>query len=132
VSGQRDIDKEVATAYSIVPSLVDTTANGTGVDLAGFTKALVLITAGVITDGTHTITLEDSDDNTTFAAVASGFRSGSFTALTSSAGGSAIQEIGYLGTKRYIRIVTTVTGSPSTGGIYSALVVKAGARTLPQ
>jgi hypothetical protein len=127
----RDLDKEISTAHSFVPAARTSTANGTGVDLVGYDKAAVVVSAGVVTDGTHTLSLEESDDNSSFTAVAAGNLSGSFTALTSGAGGSATQEVGYLGTKRYIRAVTTVTGSPSTGGVYSVIVIRAGARTAP-
>lgn len=127
-----DHNHEFVLTQSIVPVLVAATANGTGVDLLGFGTATVVVNAGVITDGTHTLKVQDSPDNSTFTDVAAASLSGALTALTSGAGGSATQKVGYLGGQRYIRAVTTVTGSPSTGGVYGVSVIKAGARTLPQ
>jgi len=118
----------ISTAISLAPAVRTTTANGTGVDLANFAGATVVVVAGTITDGTHTLKIQESDDNSTFTDVAAADQVGTFTALTSSAGGSATQEVDYIGTKRYIRAVTTITGSPSTGGAYSIIV----ARTLPR
>jgi hypothetical protein len=127
----RDFDKEINSAQSLAPATRNATANGTGVDLAGFEKAAVVLSAGTITDGTHTPKIQDSDDNSTLADVAASLQSGTFTALTSGAGGNANQEVGYLGAKRYLRVVVTVTGA-TTGGAYAANVIRAGARTLPQ
>lgn len=133
MSVSKDFDKAIATSQSIAPVLVAATTTGTAVDLAGFDQAAVVIAAGVITDGTHTIKLTECDTTGgSYTDVAAGDLSGTFTALTSGAGGSATQEVGYLGSKRFLKVVSTVTGSPSTGGVYGAIVVKSGARTLPQ
>jgi hypothetical protein len=43
-----------------------------------------------------------------------------------------VQEVGYMGSKRYVRCNMTITGSPSTGGAVGISVIKGGARTLPQ
>lgn len=128
----RDHDKSIASVQAIAPAAKTTTTTTSGVDLAGFESVAVILSAGVITDGTHTPKLQDSPDNSTWTDVAAANQSGTLTALTSGAGGSANQEVGYLGTQRYLRFVMTVTGSPSTGGVYAVNVIKAGARTLPQ
>lgn len=123
----RDFDKEVSVVSSFVPLLRTATVTGTGVDLQGFNKAMVIVHVGEVTDGTHTLTIEESDDNSTYTTATA--ISGAFTAAATE---TKTQEIGYLGTKRYIRVKSTVTGSPGTGGTYGAVVVRAGARQLPQ
>lgn len=125
---RKDINKDLATATSLAPAARTATANGTGVDLQGYGAAMVVWNVGAITDGTHTPKLQESDDNSTFTDVAAGDLSGTAVALVASTN----QEIGYTGRARYLRAVITVTGSPSTGGVYSALVVRGRARTLPQ
>lgn len=125
----RDLDKEISTANSLAPAARTSSTNGTGVDLANFRKAAVAFVVGAITDGTHTFSVEESDSS------GSGYSTVAAADLSGTPGAAAAntnQEIGYLGTKRYIRAVTTITGSPSTGGVYSAVVVRSGARTLPQ
>lgn len=128
MSYRKDLNKDVAAASSLAPAVRTATANGTGVDLQGYGAAMVLWHVGTITDGTHTPTLQESDDNSTFTTVAAADLSGTFSALTS----STVQEVGYIGRSRYIRAVITVTGSPSTGGAYSASIIRGRARNLPQ
>ena len=110
---KRNIDKSISVVNSLTPGALRTTsANGTAVDLAGYRKAAVVIVAGAVTDGTHTISIEESDaSGSGFAAVPADQLSGTPGAVAANTN----QEIGYLGTKRYIRAITTVTGSPSTG-----------------
>src|SRR4051812_22923395 len=82
------------------------TVNGTGVDTAGtgnfFRSAMLLVVSGAVTDGTHTVTLQESDDNSTFTAVGSGDLQGSLTAVTT-ANANTVQRLSYLGSKRYLR-----------------------------
>jgi hypothetical protein len=124
----RDIDKSIAATQSINPAAKTTTANGTGVDLAGFSAAVVLVTVGTRTDGTHVLKIQESDDNSTWADVAAADQSGSFPADVTS---NTPIEVGYTGRKRYLRVVTTISGA-STGAVYGATVIKVLPRTLPQ
>lgn len=127
----RDINKDVAVSSTLLPNVRTTTATGVTVDLAGFTKAMFIAHLGTITDGTFAFDPEESDDDSTWTNIAAGDLSGSFTSGTSSAD-DTVQEVGYLGSKRYVRCNLTVTGSPATGGAIGVTVLKAGARTLPQ
>lgn len=127
----RDIDKRLAVSSTQLPNVVTATTTSTGVDLQGFTSAMFVAHIGTITDGTFAFDPEESDDNSTWSNVAAGNLSGAFVNATSSAD-DRVQEVGYLGSKRYIRCNLTVTGSPSTGGAIGIVVVKGGARQLPQ
>lgn len=99
-------------------ALKTTTANGTGVDLLQSEGLVTVVVAnGAITDGTHTLSVEESTDNSTYTAVT---LNESLAALTSSTTAGTIQFANFQRTKRYVRAVTTVTGSPGTGGYYSA------------
>lgn len=129
---RKDVDKEVSVASSVAPAaaLVATTT-GDAVDLLGFGAAVVVIHAGVATDGTFVPTLEESNaSGSGFTTVAAGNLSGSFADITASAD-EVVQEVGYLGTKRYIRVVLTESVA-SAGAFITASVVRARARTLPQ
>ena len=123
---QRDMHNEVASASSLGPAARTATANGTGVDLAGYRATMVVFNVGTITDGTHTPKLQESDDNSSFTDVAAGDQSGTLAALASNVN----QEISYLGSKRYIRAVSTVAGA-TTGGVYAALVLRGNPITAP-
>lgn len=124
---KRDLVSLIAIGTSLAAAARTASANGTGVDLAGYGSAAVVFAPGAITDGTHTPSLEESSDNATFTAVAAADMIGTLAALAA----NTVQEVGYVGTKRYIRAVTTITGSPATGGVYNALVVRGNASKQP-
>jgi hypothetical protein len=126
----------VALAKStIVPAVArSTTTTGTTVDRmtdeGGFRSALVVIHTGTIADGTHTVTVQDSPDNSVWTAVADEFLQGTEPAIAA-ANDDTVFEIGYTGHQRYLRVLITVTGSPATGGIYGALVQLGWPRKMP-
>lgn len=128
---KRDLHNQLAVVNSIAPQAALTaTTTGSAVDLAGFRSAAVIVHAGAATDGTFTPTVEESDQSGSgFTPVAAGDLSGSFAAITSATDDN-VQEVSYLGTKRYIRVVLTETVA-STGAFITALVVKGNPITTP-
>jgi hypothetical protein len=125
--------KDMFNSYNAAPSLSPAartaSANGVGVDLQGFEGALVLIQTGVITDGTHVFEVQESSDNATFTAVADTDLLG--TEPTAGAtDDDKVYRVGYVGTKRYIRVVSTASGT-TTGGVYGSSVVRGFARKQP-
>lgn len=107
------------------------TANGASVDRTpiGARTALVVIHTGTITDGTHTISIQESDDNSSWGNVPAGDLQGSAPAIVA-ADDNRVFEVGYMGHKRYVRVISTVTAA-TTGGIYGALIVLAYPSTPP-
>lgn len=123
------------TKSTIAPAAARTaTVTGTAVDRmtdeGGFRSALAVINVGVVTDGTHTVVLQDSPNNSDWTAVADEFLQGSEPAITS-ANDERIYEIGYTGHQRYLRVVVNVTGSPVTGGFYDAVIQLGWPRHMP-
>lgn len=114
----KDQKSNLGAAASLAPAARTASANGSGVDLQGFNAATVAFQVGAITDGTHTPSVEESDDNAAFTAVAAADLIGSLANLAS----NTVQRVGYRGSKRYLRAVATVAGA-TTGGVYGALVV---------
>lgn len=108
-------------------------ANGTTVDRAEdnslYQSAVVVVHTGAITDGTHTIAVQDSDDGTTFTPVADEFLQGTEPVLDEDSD-NALHEIGYLGAKRYLRAAVTAAGT-SSGGVYGATVILGDPRVAP-
>lgn len=121
-----DIKQTQDIKNSLAPAARTASANGSGVDLANFASATVAFVVGTITDGTHTPSVEESDDNTTFTAVAAADLIGSLAALASDTN----QRVGYRGSKRYVRAVSTVAGA-TTGGVYAGVVIRGDARKQP-
>jgi hypothetical protein len=102
---------------SVAPLLRTTSVNGSGVDLANYGGNMFSFVCGANTDGTHTPKLQDSADNSTFADVVAADQVGTLSALSA----NTIQEVCYIGSKRYVRAVITVTGSPATGANIAVL-----------
>ena len=135
---KRSVYNHVRAKATLAVAARTATANGTAVDrqLSGasganewYASAMLVVHTGAITDGTHAITLEVSDDNSSWAAAASGDVQGSLPSIGSS-NDDALYEVGYTGTKRYLRAVTTVSGTTS-GGIYGATILLGFPNTLP-
>lgn len=131
---RRSLYNTLVAKPTIAPALHAATVTGSTVDLLvqgdAARTAMVVINAGVVTDGTHTIAVQDSPDGTNWTAVADEFLQGTEPAITSS-NDVQIHEIGYTGHQRYLRVVSTVTGTPATGGLYSAAILLGYGRRLP-
>ena len=112
------------------------TVNGTALDLWSnsvgrqkFGGALVVVQTGTITDGTHTVEVQESDDNSTFTPVADADLQGTEPAI-GAANDNVVYEIGYRGIKRYLRVAVVTTGA-TTGGTFGAVVILGIPRRLP-
>lgn len=129
----RDSYANVLPASSITPAARTATVTGSSVDRyasgAMYQDALVMIHTGTITDGTHTFTVEESDDNSAWATATS--LVGTPPAVTNSGNNNKFFVIRYTGRKRYVRVKSTASGSPSTGGVFAATVLLSDPRVLP-
>lgn len=118
---------------SLSPAARTANANGVGVDRAEdnnfFQDAAVVVSTGTITDGTHTIEVQHSDDNATWAAVPAAELLGAEPAIVA-ADDDKTFVLGYLGQKRYLRAIVTVAGA-TTGGVYGAVVALGSPRNAP-
>jgi hypothetical protein len=127
----RDIRNKITENHSLEPAVRPTgTYNGAGVDLSGFNAAMAVIYFGAYTNGTHTPTLEHSDDNSVFAVVPAAELEGSFTAVSAAGGANTVQTVGYKGSRRFLRAVMTVA-SGATGAASCALIVRGDPGQLP-
>lgn len=111
----RDIKSNIKVMPSLAPASLTAAANGDGIDLLGFDAACVEFNAGAIGGTTPSFTFEvqESDDNTTFTAVAAADLQGTAPVVTTTNAGVTV--VGYLGAKRYIRAVAkTVSGTSPT------------------
>lgn len=108
-------------------------ASGAGVDRyaggAGFQDALVIVQTGAITDGTHAVDVQESDDNSTWASAAASALQGAEPSIGPT-DDDKLFVIGYKGAKRYVRVSVTASGTTS-GGVYGATVLLANPRVAP-
>lgn len=113
--------------------------NGTAVDIGQggnfFRNILFEVLVGTVTDGTHTITFQGSDDGVTgWAALDAGGIQGSVPVLGVAQSNKVYRVAWDGGNKRFLRAVATVGGTPTTGGVYAVAVAmrgRSGARAIP-
>ena len=131
----RDLYNNLLTELSLYFQALTAAANGDAIiDLQGFKGALIQVFSGTITDGTsYEFELKEGDESdlSDAAAVDDADLLGSEPTFLA-ADDDKIKEFGYIGSKRYIRLdLKTVVGSPSTGGVFGAAVVKGFPRHAP-
>ena len=131
----RDLANNVVVAQSIAPVVGTADANGTGIDLKGFESATIVVNTGIEGDTLSSsvkidFKLEDSDDDSTYAAVTSGIidatanASGIILTLDANAETPQVTVVGYTGGKRYVRVVADFTGTHTNGTPIAASVIK--------
>ncbi len=127
----RDLLRLSYVTQSLSPAArVNGTATGTAVDLRGYDAAVITVSFGAYTDGTHTPSVVHSVDGVTYTAVAAADIDGAFTAVSSSAGANTLQQVGYIGSQRYVAVVMTTTGA-TTGALSSTNVIAGYPRNAP-
>ena len=141
----KDLSNNINPAVSIINAVKTAAANGTGVDLQGYESATAIVEVGAEGDTLSSsvyfeVSLEHSDDNSTYtdcaqADIVDGTISagGIFLKLDGTAGGNPdtageIYRVGYVGGKRYLRVVLAKTGTHSNGTPLGAMIVRGDAR----
>lgn len=131
----QDLNNNIKLVQSLAPAVRTADANGDGVDLKGFEAAAIVVDSGAegVTLSSSVkieFELEHSDDNTTFTDVAQADvigatlgSNGLFLTLDDNAESPQISEIGYVGGKRYVRVVANFSGTHGTGTPLSAFVI---------
>lgn len=105
---------------SIRPQVATADVDGETVDLRGADSALVAVSVGAMTDDASdsTVTLEESDDDSTWTDVADADILGSEPTIAA----DTAYQFGYIGTARYIRAKFTV--GTATNAAVCALIVR--------
>ncbi len=123
----RDLKSNISPVASIAPAVLTATATGNAVDLLGFNSALVSILTGAIAGaGDFSPKLEESDDGTAFAAVATDDLIGT---LPASLVAASSYEVGYRGHKRFIRPVITRNSGTSIAAV--AAIIRGNPANMP-
>lgn len=118
----RDLVGHVIPATTIDPDDYTSTVTGAIIDLQGYDSMMVALFVGTLTDGTHVPKLVHGNESnlSDVADVAAIDLDGSFANLASDTN----QYVGYLGNKRYCRVVNTITGGPGTGVQLCAAILR--------
>lgn len=130
-----DLVNNVKVVPAIVPGTYKSAADPTGVavDLQGFESATLVIQAATVTDA-QTLTVEESDDNSTYTTVADddfvgGKTAGDAFKAVAAAEDDVCRKVGYKGTKRYLKVGST--GAGATGAVYGVIAVLGHPRHAP-
>lgn len=127
----RDLLRRILVAQSLSPAVrTNGTATGSAVDLRGYDAAVICVAFGAYTDGTHTPSLQHSTDGTTYTNAAASDLDGAFTAVSGAGGANSLQQIGYIGSQRFVRVVMTTAGA-TTGALSQASVIAGYPRNMP-
>lgn len=116
-----------AKALNIQAITASSTVAGNSIDTKGFESLTFLYEVGARTDGTFTVLIQDSDDDSTFADVVDNFLIGTESAINTS---NTIKKIGYVGKKRYVKL-SFVASAVTSGATVSATAILSHSATNP-
>lgn len=133
----RDMASNIAVRNVVTPIIATTTPTVISVDRQGFdsvTFAVHLGAGGITFTGTNKIEviLEHSDDNSAWSAVTnpkdvvgrtSTITSGIVASYIAAKAAASVDEYGYIGGKRYVRMTPTYGGTHSTGTATAVIAI---------
>ena len=118
----RDLYHSVLTTQVLSPSVATSIKTSSSIDLQGYSSLSAVFALGLSGDTLSgsiywTLTLQHSDDNATFSAVATTDCNAGVNSyvVNSSSLDRTAYSIGYIGAKRYLQAVATPTGTTSVG-----------------
>jgi len=134
----RDLVSRLAENQVIGPVTLSADNTPSAIDLAGFHSAMILISVGAggitfTTTNKVEFVVTHSDDDTTYTNVTdadvkgvSGISSGIVRSLTAAkaAADTVPTAIGYIGNKRYLKVLADFSGTHATGTPVSVVLVK--------
>ena len=131
----RDLHNNIAPAVAFDTAAIssNTTTAGNIIDRQGYEAVEFILLSGTLTDGTYTPLIEHGDaaNLSDAAAVADSELLGTEAdAAFAATEDDAVKRVGYIGSKRYVRL-SIVSASTTSGGTMSAIAVKGRAHTNP-
>ena len=132
----RDLASNLSTVALIANATYSADTTPVSVDLSGYNSAavLILLGAGGITFSTTNkieFVLTHSDDDVTYTPVTdadiqgvTGTSNGIIQALIAPAASASVAEIGYIGARRYLRLLADFSGTHGAGTPIGAVVIR--------
>jgi hypothetical protein len=139
----RDLYSKVKSVVAIPAATYSADTTPTAIDRQGFESAMIslAIGAGGITFTTSNkieFVLTHSDDGTTYTNVAdadmkgvTGITNGIILALTAAHATADVTDFGYIGAKRYLKLLADFSGTHGTGTPVSAVILFGSANINP-
>lgn len=109
----RDLLSNIASLQVVAPAVLAATTTSAALDLLGFDSAVMVVNTGAIVGaGNFTAKVQESDTTTSgdFTDVAAGDLRGS---LPASLAENNVARVGYIGHKRYVRLLITKNSGTS-------------------
>lgn len=125
----RDLASNISAVAAVVPAVITATNTSSAIDLKGFDSAALIINTGaIVSAGNFTPKLQESATTTSgdFTDVAAADLVGTFPSVLAA---STVYEVGYIGSKRYLRTVITLNSGTSIA--VGAVVVRGNASLRP-
>jgi hypothetical protein len=124
----RDLSHNLGVVQALVPQVLAATDTSAAIDLLGFDSAMVVINTGaIVSAGDFTAKLQESDvSGSGYTDVAAADLTGTLPASLTASG---VFKQGYIGNKRYLKLVTTKNSGTSIA--VGAVVVKGNAVSRP-
>lgn len=110
-------------AFKAFDAAAGTTAfAGSAVDTLGFNAVTFVASANYSATDTaeYTLSLQHSDDNSTFVAAEDDFIIGPSDTLS---GAAPVQKIGYIGARRYVKLVVTPSAAASSTNVVTVSAI---------
>jgi len=144
----QDLSNNIGLGNSIINAVKTAAENGSGIDLQGFEEATAVVSVGAEGDTLSgsvyfEVSLEHSDDDSDYTDVVQAdivngtiAAGGIWLKLDGTTGGDPDTaggqwQVGYVGGKRYVRLVLAKTGTHTNGTPISGLIVKSRPRSAP-
>lgn len=139
----RDLISHIGLVNVITPAVLAADNTPVGIDLAGYDSAALLIhvgAGGITFNGTNKVEfkLTHSDDDSTYEPVtaddvqnATVDAGGIVYALKAAHPDTTVSKIGYIGNKRFLKLLADFSGTHGTGTPISAVLIKGNARHSP-
>lgn len=139
----RDIISSIGLVSVIAPAVLTADSTPAVLDLDGFDSAALLIhvgAGGITFTGTNKVEfkLTHSEDDVTYEAVAADDVQGASVsaggivhALVSAHPDPTITKVGYVGNRRYLKLLADFSGTQGTGTPISVTLIKGNARHAP-
>lgn len=120
----KDLYSNIKAAIAIAPGTYLTSTNPTSVavDCQGFESVALVLATATVTDA-QALNVQHSDDNSTYADVAAADVVGDLAAFEAilATEDSVTAKLGYIGGKRYVKVVST--GAGATGAVYGVTAI---------
>lgn len=139
----RDIYSNLSVVPAIEAEVLDSDENGATIDTRGYDSLMFAVNVGesgdTLSGSVHIqLEVEESDDNSSWTDVddsdltnvVDGSNDGTFAKIVLN-GDQAVYLVGYMGNKRYVRLVANFTGTHTNGCPIAAEAILGHAHLLP-